>query len=246
MIAISVVSHGQKELVRQMIEDLARISSPLVTHIVITHNLTDDRQYFSHSIGGARVTQIYNSSSKGFGANHNSAFALIEEHFFAVLNPDLRIQSDPFGTLIQCFNDSFESLVAPCILNPDQTIADSIRGLYTPFESLKGFFKMQRPSNEPAWIAGMFLLFRSSAYRSVGGFDEKFFMYVEDVDICARLVLAGHSIRVEPAVAVVHDAQRASHSSIRHLKWHMVSALKWWTSQVFWDYRTFLRKQRQS
>jgi N-acetylglucosaminyl-diphospho-decaprenol L-rhamnosyltransferase len=246
MIAISVVSHGQKELVRQMIEDLARISSPLVTRIVITHNLTDDRQYFSDSIGGARVTQIHNSFGKGFGANHNAAFAVVEEPFFAVLNPDLRIRSDPFGTLIHCFNDSCLALVAPRVLNPDQTIADSMRNLYTPFESLKGFLRVQRLSNEPAWIAGMFLLFRSSAYQTIGGFDRKFYMYVEDVDICARLGLAGHRMRVEPTVEVIHDARRANRSSIQHLKWHVSSALKWWTSQVFWDYRALLKNKRHS
>jgi N-acetylglucosaminyl-diphospho-decaprenol L-rhamnosyltransferase len=234
MIAISIVTHGQSELVRELLDDLIRIRPSLVTHIVITHNLSDDRASFPSSIDGALITQIHNSTPKGFGANHNSAFNLVQEPYFAVLNPDLRIKSDPFGVLVRRFDDLKVVLVAPQVFNLDGSVADSARGLYTPIASIMGLLGSQRLRVNPVWVAGMFMLFRSTAYRKVNGFDEKYFMYVEDVDICSRLTMSGGSILFDAAVSVIHDARRANRKSLRHLKWHARSALRWWSSHVFW------------
>jgi GT2 family glycosyltransferase len=73
------------------------------------------------------------------------------------------------------------------------------------------------------WAAGMFLLFDSAAYRSVGGFDERYFMYLEDADICHRLWAKGRRVIAAPSVSVVHDAQRASRRSLKHMRWHGAS-----------------------
>jgi hypothetical protein len=61
----------------------------------------------------------------------------------------------------------------------------------------------------------------------VGGFDERFYMYYEDVDICRRLWGQGWSIVLQPAAVVIHDAQRASHRRLRHMRWHAASALRY-------------------
>jgi GT2 family glycosyltransferase len=88
----------------------------------------------------------------------------------------------------------------------------------------------------PAWIPGLFMLFRSDAYRQVEGFDERFFMYGEDFDICARLRLAGWKLQIAEQLQARHDARRASHRSKRHLYWHVTSLLKVWSSAAFWRY----------
>jgi N-acetylglucosaminyl-diphospho-decaprenol L-rhamnosyltransferase len=241
MIAISIVSHGQRELVEALLKDLDGINSNLVTRIVITHNASDDRHAFPNHIGCAKVTQIINSSPKGFGANHNAAFKTISEPFFAVLNPDLRMNEDPFPALLKRLEDPRLAVAAPKILNPDGTVAVSARSLYTPLSSVKSFLLVRTNELCPVWLAGMFLLFNSSAYNAASGFDEDFFMYVEDVDICSRLTMLGWGICYEQSVAVVHDAQRANRKSIKHLRWHLGSALRWWTSRVFWEHRKYLR-----
>jgi GT2 family glycosyltransferase len=94
----------------------------------------------------------------------------------------------------------------------------------------------------PHWIPGLFMLFRSEAYREIGGFDERFFMYGEDFDICARTQLAGWKLQVAEDLLARHDAQRASRSSHRHLYWHVTSLLKVWSSAAFWRFRGALRK----
>jgi N-acetylglucosaminyl-diphospho-decaprenol L-rhamnosyltransferase len=76
-------------------------------------------------------------------------------------------------------------------------------------------------------VAGMFLLFRAEAFRDVGGFDAKFHLYYEDVDICARLWKSGWKVMCDPGVTVVHEAQRASRHNFRYMRWHAASMARY-------------------
>jgi hypothetical protein len=75
----------------------------------------------------------------------------------------------------------------------------------------------------------MFMLFRSDAYREVGGFDERFFLYYEDVDICRRLLARGYRCVFQPEASVIHDARRASRRDLRLMSIHAASAARYLT-----------------
>jgi N-acetylglucosaminyl-diphospho-decaprenol L-rhamnosyltransferase len=77
------------------------------------------------------------------------------------------------------------------------------------------------------WVAGMFMLFRADDYRALGGFDEGFFLYYEDVDICARLWKAGRPVLACPKAQVIHDARRASRQNLRYMRWHAGSMARY-------------------
>jgi hypothetical protein len=129
-----------------------------------------------------------------------------------VLNPDIRFDSDVLAPLLaQAAPDA--GLLTPRILEPGKAGPEPHRALLTPLEIVgrnkPGYV---RPP-VPAWIPGLFMLFRSEAYRRIGGFDERFFMYGEDFDICARTRLAGWKLQVGEDLLARHDAQRASHRS---------------------------------
>jgi len=87
----------------------------------------------------------------------------------------------------------------------------------------KGFF----------WVAGMCVLVNANAYREINGFDERFFLYCEDYDLCARLYNRGYAIHFDAGSRVIHEAQRDSHRSFKHLKWHLSSLFKVWCSFAF-------------
>jgi hypothetical protein len=88
----------------------------------------------------------------------------------------------------------------------------------------------------------MCLVLNSAAFRSVGGFDERFFMYCEDTDLCLRMQLAGWRVRYVSDVQVVHAARRHSHRTVRYMVWHVASLMRLWTSGVFWSYLLRRRK----
>jgi N-acetylglucosaminyl-diphospho-decaprenol L-rhamnosyltransferase len=77
------------------------------------------------------------------------------------------------------------------------------------------------------WVVGMFMLFTSDAFRVLKGFDEKYFMYYEDVDICARGWRAGHKVLVCPNLKIVHEGRRKSRRIPQHLLWHLQSFKKY-------------------
>jgi hypothetical protein len=83
------------------------------------------------------------------------------------------------------------------------------------------------------WVAGMFMLFPRTVFAQLNGFDEDYFLYYEDVDLCGRLALAGWRVVVCPASRVVHHAQRSSHRSLTYLRWHITSMLHFFLSPVY-------------
>jgi hypothetical protein len=73
----------------------------------------------------------------------------------------------------------------------------------------------------------MFMLFQSKTFREIGGFDERYFLYYEDADICTRLWRQGRPVMIVPEAEVIHDAQRRSHRNLRYLKWHLGSMARY-------------------
>jgi len=233
-ITISIVSHGQLALVLPLLEQLDRYSRAVIDKVLLTLNIPETDLVAGRS-WGFEVERIENASPKGFGANHNQAFERCGTEWFLVLNPDIRFDGDVLSPLLaQAATDA--GLLTPRILEPGKTEPEPHRALLTPLEIVgrkkPGYV---RPT-VPAWIPGLFMLFRSKAYRQVGGFDEKFFMYGEDFDICARTRLAGWKLQVGENLLARHDAQRESHRSKKYLYWHVTSLLKVWLSASFWRY----------
>jgi GT2 family glycosyltransferase len=234
-ITVSIVSHGQLELVQPLLEQLDRYSHATVDKVVLTINVPEPDR-IAPALWRFPVERIVNSERKGFGANHNQAFARCATPWFLVLNPDIRFDSDVLAPLVaQAATDS--GLLAPRILEPGKPVPEQHRAIITPLEIVSRKRAGYVQPTEPAWIPGLFMLFRSDAYARIGGFNERFFMYGEDFDVCARLRLAGWKLQIAESLQARHDAQRASHRSKRHLYWHLTSLLKVWSSSAFWRYR---------
>ena len=251
MITLSIVSHRQAALVATLLDDIARVASPHVTAIVVTHNVEEPAPTWPESLA-PRIVTIANASPRGFGANHNAAFERSTTPYFAAMNPDLRLIADPFDALLAPFEScaadaAHVGAAAPTIVAADGTPEDAARCLITPIELIRRRISRahRTPSKNPQWLAGMFMLVSSAAFRAVGGFDERYFMYCEDFDLCARLRLNGWRFEVVEKAVVVHAAQRASHRSLRHLTWHIASLLKMWSSSAFWRYRRLLIEERR-
>jgi len=234
-VTVSIVSHGQLPLVLPLLEQLDRFSRGTVAKVVLTINVPEPDVLAGVKFG-IEIERIVNDEPMGFGANHNQAFSHCASEWFLVLNPDIRFDEDVLAPLIaQSRTDS--GLLAPRILEPGKQTPEQHRAIITPLEIVSRKKPGYAIPDTPAWIPGLFMLFRSAAYRRIGGFDERFFMYGEDFDICARLQLDGWKLQIAEDLQARHDAQRASHSSKRHLYWHLTSLLKVWSSAAFWRYR---------
>lgn len=241
-IHLSIVSHGQGAIVLNLLNDLKISAKNNVLVVTLTLNIDEtlpfDTEDFPFPI---RITT--NTVPKGFGENHNSAFHKFHDdsYHYCVINPDIRFYQDPFSALILCLKNTSASLVAPLVLGESGEIEDSIRHFPTPLKILckvigrckGGDYEIYNKPVFPDWVGGMFMLFPSDIFKQLGGFNEKYFLYYEDVDLCARLRLRGHEVVACPEVKVIHEARRDSHRRFKYLKWHLVSMARFFSSTVF-------------
>lgn len=241
---LSVVSHGQGALVQALLSDLANLAPPLLAQVIVTRNIPE-APIRPPSDFPVPLRFIDNPHPKGFGANHNAAFSLARSGWFAVVNPDIRLPSDPFPALSQAGQGGI-GLVAPQVIEVDGRTADSARALPTPLALLRRHLGVAQDAAPPAWFAGMFVVVRREAFEAVGGFDDRYHLYCEDVDLCARLRLGGWLLRQAPEARVIHDARRASRRSLRHLAWHLESLARLWTSDAWRRYRALLERERRA
>ena len=228
MLTASVVSHGHGQMVVRLVDDL--LGCPEVSRIVITQNIAENTVYPTDS----RLDVRRNKAPRGYGANHNAALADATAPFVCVLNPDIRLQGNPFPALLRSFDDQSTALSAPKIIGPDGATEDSARRFPTVFSlAAKAFAKDDGTYSDttdvlhPDWLAGMFLLMRRETFAKVGGFDEGFYLYYEDVDLCWRLRRAGYQIVQDRTVMVTHDARRESRRSLRFARWHLTSMARY-------------------
>lgn len=237
-VTVSVVSHNQVELVNKLLDDLAQHSN--VARCIVTHNIPENAIEEPEKLKGKLVT-IRNDAPLGFGANHNQAFKNCDTSFFCVINPDITFKQDPFQSLVEVAEHKSLALVTPRVIEPSGHIADHARRFPTPVTLITRIFGAKvdfwQISDEsllfPDWVAGMFLLFRSKDFASLGGFDERYFMYCEDIDICFRAWRAFKVVGVDTKQIAIHMAQKKSHRNLQHLRWHIMSILKFWYIHKF-------------
>lgn len=215
--------------------DLAAIAGSLNFELILTKNIPEQWTFLMEELPYP-VKIIENATPRGFGANHNAAFQLAGGKWFCVLNPDIRMPTNPFPLLLEALTGPSACVVAPAILAPTGQIEDSVRRFPTPLSLFmktwgKGdgryLFSVNDAPFSVDWVGGMFMLFGAENYRRVGGFDEGFFLYYEDVDICVRLQKFGGRVIACPQAQVIHDARRSSRSDFRYLRWHIASLVRY-------------------
>jgi len=232
---VSVVSHAQRDLVQDLLADLARLDRRGLD-VIVTLNVAEELPAIPP---GLAVEIVRNPARKGFGANHNAAFRRATGAIFCVLNPDIRFSVDPFAALVAELADRRVGVAAPLVVDGAGKPEDSARrfpSAWTLAAKLLGLaprldYAIGAEPFSPDWVAGMFLAFRREAFAGVDGFDERYFLYYEDVDLCRRLRRSGFDVRFVPAARVTHLARRESRRSFRHLRWHVASVTRYLLSR---------------
>ncbi|KAB8043346.1 glycosyltransferase [Janthinobacterium aquaticum] len=242
--SISIVSHGHHAYIVPLLYQLASLKHRDF-EVILTLNVAEDMPIDLKSLP-FKTYLIVNQNPKGFAANHNAAFRLSVGNYFVVLNPDIRLIEDPFPSLLAMVEQASDSICAPLIIGNNGEIEDSARNFPSPLLLLRKLarrlFKLPLPREVvpkkgdflmPDWAAGMFLVVPRNIYAKLNGFSERYFLYFEDVDLCARARLAGFRILVNMDIHVIHEAQRDSHRKLQFLVWHLESAMKFFVSGVY-------------
>ncbi len=249
-LSVSIVSHGHAEGVIALLSQMAALlegGGVGPQRVFLTVNCPEP-ELVAHARGRHwpfALVLLENAAPAGFGANHNRAFeqdrARGASAVFGVMNPDIRLLGDrSFADMLALFvAEPRAGCVYPRQVDALGAVQDHERLLPTPGRLLRRYVFRGQPE-VPAqgrmmadWVNAAFVLLRGSAFAEIQGFDEGYYMYGEDVDLCLRLRLAGWQLVRADGVVVEHAAQRASHRNFRHLGWHLASLLRLWRSPVY-------------
>ncbi|HTW99328.1 MAG TPA: glycosyltransferase family 2 protein [Acidimicrobiales bacterium] len=165
---------------------------------------------------------IESDANRGFGAGVNAGVARTSAPFVLACNPDVELRPGALACLLACLGSGV-AVVAPALLDEAGRTRPGPRPLPTLRSSwLHAFVGVLAPgstaarrhrqrqaeqlaSGQACWVPGACLLFRREAFSAVGGFDESYFLYLEEVDLCRRLGESGWRIAYEPAAVAVHS-----------------------------------------
>lgn len=187
--------------------------------IVVDNCSTDDSVETAKDLG-AKVIAL--DENRGFSAANNVALQQVQSDFVMFVNPDVTVSSSGWEVLADSA-DELNCLVAPKLTNPDGSPQENARGL--PFFASKVRNRgIRLPWVDPreytrleiqertwiAWAMGAAVGGRTELVRSLGGWDERYFLYYEDHDLGLRSWLAGHGVVIEPRVVWTHGWQRAT------------------------------------
>ena len=231
VVTISIVSHNQSDLIELLLADLSEFGCNISLIITINSGIVPniDVNKFNN------VKFIQNTSPLGFGHNHNNAFLSCNTDVFIVCNPDIRVNKDNLYKILFEYNDLTQKSVWGPILLEHGEQAENGRNFPTFLNMIYRVMNLESPllhDNNSGiikvdWIGGMFMVFSKYNYSLVSGFDQdKYFMYLEDVDICKRLAINLISVSLNTETTVNHDAQRNSRKNIKHFYWHLTSLIK--------------------
>ena len=242
VITLSIVSHGHGEYVQRLLGDLERQNSTEYFKVILIINKIEEEIDVSR-FKGLEIQIIKNLRPRGFGSNHNRAFEVSSTPWFAIVNPDVRLDDSCSVSKIIDSLSSDRVFLSPRVIDKWGNIVDFLRPNLSPFSILRRLRLGRGSAVSKAldgqlrfqWLAGIFLVVRQDVFRKIGGFDERFFLYCEDYDLSARVYVGGYRSGVIDNVSVVHDAQRDSHRSWQHLIWHMSGLLRVWLSRPFFQ-----------
>jgi GT2 family glycosyltransferase len=195
--------------------------------LVYDNASTDDSVALARSFPGIAITT--GKRNCGFAHGVNRLFLQAGARDLLLLNPDVQVMTPtPVIELLTSLEDGCVGVAAPRLLNADGSIQASVRrfptllgmaGRSTPLKRVPTVRRRAEayvavPGTARTqfvdWAIGAALLIRNAAYRRVGGWDERFFLYLEDVDFCLRLATAGYRTVYVPGATLLHTHHRAS------------------------------------
>ncbi|MEN3037660.1 MAG: glycosyltransferase [Candidatus Kryptonium sp.] len=224
-LSIIIVNYNVKDFLENALISIRKATVGINTEIFVVDNASEDgsvemiRQKFPD------VKLIANSENLGFAKANNQALKLAKGKYILLINPDTIVQEDTFKVLISFFEAHPECGMAGCkVLNPDGTLQLACRrsfptpwvaftkmvGLSALFPRSKIFGRYNLTYLDPDEItevdavSGSFMMIRREVYEQVGGLDEDFFMYGEDIDWCYRIKKAGWKIYYVPLTQIIH------------------------------------------
>ena len=240
-----VLYHHSYQLIQALVENVLKI--PVEVRLFLIDNSSED--HISKHLKDSRIQYLFNKQNLGYGRAHNKALqqAVPEFDYHLVLNPDIEFEPEAILKMLNYLEANPNiGLLMPKVLYADRQIQYLCKMLPTPFDLimrrfipsfLKSIFETRLQQYELKHkdydqimevpnLSGCFMMMRCSALKTVGFFDERFFMYLEDTDLSRRINEYYQTIYY-PEVSIIHHFEKGSYKSFKLLKYHIISAFRY-------------------
>ncbi|MFY0603967.1 MAG: glycosyltransferase [Flavobacteriaceae bacterium] len=244
--ATIVLYNEDLEILQKTVNSFLNI--PVTKKLFLVDNSPNDKlkKHFKHK----EIEYFFVGKNLGFGKAHNTVLEKIEStsHYHLILNPDVIFSPDVISNLIQALNLNADvSMIAPRVVYADGKPQYTSRKYPTFFDLFirrVPVFKNRVKAQEyrdldlnqpfhPNFIHGCFMLFKTQDFFDLKGFDERYFLYMEDVDICKKIDQIGKKKMYYPSEQITHLHKKESSKKLRLFFIHVISAIKYFNK---WGY----------
>jgi GT2 family glycosyltransferase len=217
-LSVLIVSYNVRDLLLRCLQNL-----PSETEVIVVDNASDDGTAAAVKERFPRAQMVALNENRGFSVGVNRAAAMAHGEHFLILNPDTQPTGDAIESMEKALTQSEKNVWAMGFRQVDANgfFQLAIGPRPSLFAELVRQWLQKRLDHgnrlvahwldrltakrrTVAWVAGSCLLVRRSAFDRVAGFDERFFLFFEDIDFCLRLGQAGGKIVYEPSITLVH------------------------------------------
>ena len=272
-LSILIVSYNVGHLLRRCLTELAGSESGVAARppfeVVVVDNASTDPEVLEVRESFPSVTWVQFSRNLGFSAAVNAGAAAATGEYYLLLNPDTELSCDKVSAMVDAFVgvpgasamgyrqvDEFGEVQLSVGLEPGYFSELGRKFLQRRFDRggrwaravVERWLQVTRPVS---WVAGSALMVRRNDFEQIGGFDEGFFLYFEDIDFCLRLARRVGPVYFEPAITLVHRrGQSAKTNSVQAEAAYRRSQLYFWGKHRGWIHqqvmKNYLRLRGQS
>jgi len=229
-LSIIIVNWNVKELILRLISSIFKYSSGLKYEIIVIDNDSKDgsidalKETFREALDKGQLKIIANNYNAGFAKANNQGWQKASGHYLLFMNPDMELMENSFEKMLNFMDSNSAYSAATCrLLYADKSLQPNIKSFPRLTDQLlvilklhhflkflpslkrylmKGFDYLEEiPVDQ---IMGAFVFIRREAFENVGTWDESYWLWWEDVELCKRLNDAGSKIAFTPITQIIH------------------------------------------
>lgn len=257
-LAISIVNYNTKKLLHQCLQSIFSYSIGLEYRVYVVDNHSTDESQEMVESSFPQVSLIRNHQNVGFARSNNQIIKMTTSRYILVLNPDIIVLSGSIDHMVNFMDKYPETGILGCkLFYPDHLMQFSCRRYPNPFiiffrglygDSLfphANIFRRYLMAEwdhssiaEVDWVMGSCMMLRREALEEIGLFDEGFFMYYEDADLCLRM-WKDWKVYYDPDAYMIHHHLQESHKlrAVRQRWIHMASAYRFFRKHGLFPHR---------
>ncbi|ROH85496.1 glycosyltransferase [Pseudomethylobacillus aquaticus] len=221
LITVIIVNYKTSAHVMECIPSLLAQQGVELQIIVLDNDSQDAGLDNISSTFGERVTVIKNTQNYGFGRANNIGASLAVGQYILCINPDIKIDASDVLSKMAGYLDGDQGIgvAGPAVLEPRKNRVIKPKLRYPQQHRTKYSQHLDGLPGQYAWILGAFMLFPKHVYQAIAGFDEDYFLYGEDADICLRVRQAGYTVAHYADVSVSHWSGASEAGASDYEKW---------------------------